>query len=94
MRGVTGTRKAFRFFIASAGIVITSPSIQAQRKAAFSPGRNIEQAEKRKSRRIPSGAPTKAPHAVSSSRQCRAGMGVVFGGEKTRETSSSGLCFT
>ena len=92
MKGVSGTRKAFRFFISSAGIVRMSSSIQDQRNLAFSDGRSIEHAEKQKRICVRTGASRKQRQTSIIRDQCTDGIGSTSGGAKTIDTRSSGLC--
>lgn len=92
MKPVSGKRKGLRFFMCSAGISITSSWIHDFSSLAFSPGRSIEQSEKRKSICIRSGASAMTRITSGRSFHPTAGIDVTVGGAKTLETLASGLC--
>lgn len=93
MSGVSGTRKALRFFISSAGIVRMSSSIHDHLSFAFSEGRSIEQAEKQNRICVRVGASKKHLHTSVIRDQWTDGIGSTSGGAKTIETRSKGLCW-
>lgn len=91
MKTVSGTRCIRPIFISLAGIVRMSPSIHERLSFAFSPGRSIEQVEKRKRIRIRTGADFITCMMFGSSCHSGAGMGVTTGAAKTRLKRSQGL---